>query len=109
MPSPVAWQGRVYLVGDKGKVHCIDPASGETVWSDRFPKHRSDFFSSPLIAGGKLYAAREDGVVFVASVEDRFKLLAENDMGEPIIASPVPLGDRLLIRGPDHLFCIAAP
>ena len=40
--------------------------------------------------------------------EDKFELLAENKMGERVIASPVPASDRLLIRGEQHLFCIAA-
>ena len=61
-----------------------------------------------MIAGGKLYAAREDGVVFVARVEEKFELLAENTMGERVIASPVPVSNRLLIRGEQHLFCVAA-
>ncbi len=54
-----------------------------------------------------LYAIREDGIVFVARVEGKFELLAENRMGERIIASPVALSNRLLIRGERHLFCIA--
>gem|GEM_PF-2203185 len=29
-------------------------------------------------------------------------------MGERIIASPVPVANRLLLRGEKHLFCIAA-
>jgi hypothetical protein len=33
--------------------------------------------------------------------------LAENDMGEPVIGSPVPAAQGLLIRGEKHLFCIA--
>jgi len=35
-------------------------------------------------------------------------VLAENNMGERIIASPVPVANRLLLRGEKHLFCIAA-
>jgi hypothetical protein len=54
----------------------------------------------------KLYAAREDGVVFVAQVEGKFEMLAENPMEEQVIASPVPVDNRLLIRGEKHLFCI---
>jgi len=33
--------------------------------------------------------------------------MAEIDMGESIIASPVAAGNRLLIRGTRNLFCIA--
>jgi outer membrane protein assembly factor BamB len=59
------------------------------------------------VAGDKLYAPREDGTVFVASVaNDAFQVLAENDMGESVIGSPVPAPNRLLIRGEKHLFGI---
>jgi hypothetical protein len=30
-------------------------------------------------------------------------------MGEQIIASPVPVAGRLLLRGQKHLFCVGAP
>ena len=106
--TPAEYKGRVYIVRDRGEVVCLDPATGQTLWSDALPKASANFYSSPLIAGGKLYAAREDGVVFVARVEDRFELLAENKMDERVIASPVPASNRLLIRGEQHLFCVAA-
>jgi hypothetical protein len=76
------------------------------VWSDAFPKASSNFYASPVIAGGNLYAAREDGVVFVAGIEGKFELLAENKMAERVIASLVPVSNRLLIRGEGHLFCV---
>ncbi len=109
VPSPVIDDGKLYFVRDAGEVECLDPATGKTLWSDRFPKNRNKFYSSPLIAGGRLYAAREDGVVFVADVRSGFKLLSENDLGERTIASPVPLsGGQLLLRGEEHLWCIGA-
>ena len=98
-----------------GEVVCLDPTTGKTAWEGAFPKGRSNFYASPLVAGDRLYAAREDGTVFVASLPgagegagagDKLKVLAENDMGESIIGSPVPAGNRLLIRGANHLFCL---
>lgn len=107
VPTPIVYKDRVILVGDKGEVTSIDAATGKTIWSDAFPKNRFNFYASPLIAGGKLCAPREDGVVFVASVaDDRFKLLSENAMGESVIASPVPLANAILIRGERHLYCV---
>ncbi|MCE9608355.1 MAG: PQQ-binding-like beta-propeller repeat protein [Planctomycetia bacterium] len=108
VPTPVVYKGRVILVRDKGEVACIDPATGRTIWEAAFPKHRTNFYASPLIAGDKLFAPREDGTVFVASVAgDKFELLSENNMGESVIGSPVPAASRLLVRGEKHLFCIA--
>ena len=106
VPSPTLYRDQVYLVRDKGEVECLDPHTGKSAWKATFPRKKAAFYSSPLVAGGKLYAAREDGTLYVADITGEFKLLAENDMGESIIASPVPAGDRLLIRGVKHLFCV---
>lgn len=106
VPSPSLMDGKVFIVRDGGDVLCADAQTGETLWQDRFPKHRAKFYASPTIAGKRLYVPREDGVVLVADISDGFKLLAENDMGERLIASPVPIGNRLLIRGEEHLYCI---
>jgi outer membrane protein assembly factor BamB len=108
VPTPVEYKGRVYLVRHRGQVVCLHPAEGKTVWNAQLPQGSADYYSSPLIANGKFYIAREDGMVFVANVENGFELLAENDMGERIIASPVPVSNRLLFRGDDHLFCVQA-
>ena len=106
VPSPVAYRDRVFLLRDRGQVECIDPNTGDTVFKGAFPKSRSNYYASPVIASGHLYAAREDGVVFVANIENGFKLVSENKMNESVIASPVPVGDRLYLRGTQHLFCI---
>lgn len=109
VPTPLVHHNRIILVGDQGEVSCINPKTGDTVWSDHFPKHRTKFYASPLVAGDRLYAPREDGVVFVASIaDDKFELLSTNDMGESVIASPIPFGDAVLFRGEKHLFCAGA-
>ncbi|MEM7143561.1 MAG: PQQ-binding-like beta-propeller repeat protein [Verrucomicrobiota bacterium] len=104
--SPIAYDGRVYLLRNKGKVVCLDPATGEPFWEDEFPRSADAYYASPVIAGGILYAAREDGTVFAARIGDKFELLSENPMGEQILATPVPYNGHLLIRGTNHLFCI---
>ncbi len=104
--TPAEYKGRIYLLRHRGGLVCLDPATGKTIWSGAFPESRTAYYSSPVIANGLLYAAREDGVVFVARVEDKFELLGENPMGERIIASPVPVANRLLLRGDSHLFCV---
>ena len=109
VPTPAEYKGKVYLVRDRGEVECLDPVSGKTEWTGQLPKSGANYYSSPTIADGKVYAAREDGVVFVARVEGKFEVLAENNMGERVIAAPVPVGNRLLLRGEKTLFCIAAP
>lgn len=107
VPTPVVHRGRAVLVRDKGEVACIDPADGRTIWEGAFPRNRSNFYASPLITGDRLFAPREDGTVFVANIAgDRFEVLSENNMGESVIGSPIPVSSRILIRGEKHLFCV---
>lgn len=110
VPTPAVFKGNILLVRDKGEVDCLEPATGKTLWSNAFPKGRSAFYASPIVADGKLYAVREDGMVFVASLDGKeFKLLSENNLAEPVIGSPVATSNRLLIRGEKHLFCFSTP
>jgi outer membrane protein assembly factor BamB len=103
--TPAVYEGRVYLLRHRGEVACLDPKTGQTLWTGTLPKGNAPYYSSPVVAHGLLYAAREDGVVFVARVGDQFELLSENPMGERIVASPVPAGNHLFLRGDEHLFC----
>jgi outer membrane protein assembly factor BamB len=95
-------------VRDNGEVERLDPATCQTAWKGEFPKSRANFYSSPLIAGDKLYAPREDGVVFVGKIDgDRFTVLSETNLGQPVIGSPIPFGSGVLIRGENDLFYFA--
>ena len=110
VPTPVALGGKVYVLRDKGEVLCIEAKSGETIWSQKLPRHRGKYYASPVLAGGKLYATLEGGTITVVKLKaDGFDVLSENDMGERMIASPVPVDNRILLRGQRHLFCVAAP
>lgn len=107
VPTPIVYRDRVYVVGDQGELECLEPTTGKSIWKDQLPKNRNKFYASPLIAGDKLYAIREDGVVFVVNIAaGKHELESENDMQESIIGSPIPLGNAILLRGEKNLFCV---
>ncbi|MCC6493139.1 MAG: PQQ-binding-like beta-propeller repeat protein [Pirellulales bacterium] len=106
VPTPIVRQGKVYVLSDGGDVVCRDLKTGDELWSGKLPRHRDKYYASPILAGDRLYCAREDGMVFVVDVSQEFKLLGENDMGERIIATPAPVRDSLLLRGEQHLLRI---
>jgi outer membrane protein assembly factor BamB len=106
--SPAEYNGRSYLLRNRGGVVCLDPATGKTIWADALPSGTAGYYSSPVIANGILYAAREDGVVFTVRIGEKFELLSANPLGERILASPGLANDCLFLRGDKHLFCIKA-
>lgn len=108
VPSPAVAHGKVYVLRDRGEVHCIDPKTGKSHWEDAFPRASSSYYGSPTVAGNKLYAPREDGVILIADISKGFKFLGEFDMGERVIASPVPVNDKILIRGEKNLMCFGS-
>ena len=107
-PSPVARDGRVYLLTDRGAIHCLDLKTGEDIWEEKLPRASAKFFSSPVLAGDLLYAGREDGTLFCVKVEDEgIDVLNEVDLGESIIAAPVLVDGKLLVRAGKELFCFS--
>ena len=107
VPSPIAHDGKAYLITDRGHIHCFDLENGEEIWDQKLPRSSASYYSSPIIAGQRMVLAREDGVVMVMKLLDGgFELLSENKMNERLIASPIPIDDKLYLRGQKHLFCL---
>ena len=108
VPTPAAHAGRVYVCRDREQLVCLDAKSGKEIWRQTLEKHRSQFSSSPILAGGKIYVTREDGKTFVVEQQgDTPKLVASNELNEePVVATPVFVDGRILLRTPDHLYAI---
>jgi outer membrane protein assembly factor BamB len=69
----------------------------------------SQDYSSPVIAGGKMYFARRGGDVYVIQTGREFKQLAVNKFaGEAdYSASPAISDGQIFIRSSKKLYCIA--
>lgn len=109
VPSPVMHGQQVLLLSDKGEVNCLDKMTGDEVWQSKLPKAKGKYFASPVLGGDQLYCAREDGVILVAKISDTgLEVLAKNDLDESVIATPIPIRGKLLVRGERHLFLIGS-
>jgi outer membrane protein assembly factor BamB len=60
-------------------------------------------------ADGKLYFSSEDGDIFVVKAGPTYELLAQNPMGEVLMATPAISDGIIFVRGLKHLFAIAEP
>jgi outer membrane protein assembly factor BamB len=105
VPCYLSRGDHLYWVSDNGYAGCTVTATGETVFHERLPG--AAFTASPVLIEDKVYAVSEDGTVFVFAAEPKFKLLAKNNLGENVLATPAVADGRLFLRGKDHLYCIA--
>ncbi|MDX9868679.1 MAG: PQQ-binding-like beta-propeller repeat protein [Kiritimatiellia bacterium] len=107
--TPAAADGRAYLVNAKGRVWGIDLLTGRECGTLLLPGGKGAFFSSPALAGDRLYLCREGGGVYVVRVApDKLSLLSETHFDEVFVASPILVRNRLLLRGERSLLCIGA-
>ena len=64
-------------------------------------------YASPVAAADRIYLTDLSGTTLVLAHGKQPKVLARNELGEPMSASPALVGRELYLRGARHLFCIA--
>jgi outer membrane protein assembly factor BamB len=102
--TPLAVAGLLYNVTDSGILSVYDLDDGQPVYRERLP---STFSASPVAADGKVFLASEDGVVYTLAVGREFELLAANEVGEPLFATPALVDGMVVVRGWNHLYGVA--
>jgi outer membrane protein assembly factor BamB len=106
MPTPLVYDGKLYVLNNNGVLDCYDLASGERHYRERISHGGGGFSGSPVAADGRIYLSGEDGDVYVVKAGAKFELLAENPIGERIMASPALSDGTLYIRAEQHLFAV---
>jgi outer membrane protein assembly factor BamB len=107
-PSPLFYEGRLYVLYDRGLVSCFDAKSGRVIYDrERLPNGFA-FTSSPWAAGGRIFCLNEEGVCFVLRAGDKFELLHTNKLAgdDMCMATPALSGDRLLLRTAARVYCL---
>jgi outer membrane protein assembly factor BamB len=107
VPSPLLVDGLVYLCRENGNLICLDAKTGEEFYQE--PTERDRHRASPVYADGKIYLTGRKGVVNVVQTGKEFKILARNDMGEQISASPAISNGTIYLRTFDALYAIRKP
>jgi outer membrane protein assembly factor BamB len=103
VPSPLCYRGHLYLVKNGGIVSCFDAKTGKLAYRKRLGGPGM-YYSSPVAGDGKVYVASDEGVVTVIEAGENGRLLAKNDLGEPIRATPAIVDGKLYVRTEGHLY-----
>ncbi len=106
VPTPVTHDGKAYLLQDNGKLACLHIYTGKDFWISNAPKVIGQYFASPVLAGSTLYCANKNGTVVTGTPGQTFQNVTTNQLNESVVATPIAIDDRLLIRGEKHLFCL---
>jgi outer membrane protein assembly factor BamB len=107
-PTPVIYDGLLYVVRDNGVLSTYDAQTGQRIYEHRIAPGAGGFSASPVAADGKVYFTSEDGDVFVVRAGKTFDLLGRNSMGEVCMATPAISGDLLVVRTRSMLYAIGS-
>ena len=104
VPSPLYYDGLVYLCRENGNLVCVDAKSGEKLYEERTVRDRHR--ASPVYADGKVYLTARNGTVTVVKAGREFEVISKNDLGEPTTASPAISNGTIYIRTFKALYAI---
>jgi len=101
--SPVAWRGLLFVATSYGIITCRDAKTGEVRWEQEYDE---GFYSSPIVAAGRVYLMNRKGVTHVLRAAGTFELLSLSPLGEKADATPAFVGRRIYLRGEEYLYCL---
>jgi outer membrane protein assembly factor BamB len=105
--SPLAYQGRVYLVNRAGAAFCVDEATGTTLWTARLS---GSCWASPIGGAGRVYFFGKDGVTTIAASGPKFEPLAENRLTvDDRVYGVAAVPGAFVMRTGEKLICVGNP
>ena len=105
MSTPVVYDDQIYVGNAKGIVRSFKAGTGEQVFESRLGRKAGVIAS--LVAGDrKIYCASENGTVYVLEHGPELKIIAENQMGDPCLATPAISEGTIFIRTSKKLIAV---
>jgi len=105
VPSPLFYQGRLYLVRDGGMISSFDARTGKAFYLQERLEALGGYYASPVAADGRIYLASLAGkVTVIKSGGDKPEILHQTDFAERICATPALAGSNLYVRAGTNLW-----
>ena len=106
--SGVAVDGKLYIPDARGFLVCLDPKTGERLWSERPAKGK--MWGSIVYVDRHLFITNQRGttVVFQPNPE-KLVVVARNELGETTNSTPAFAGSEVFLRTHKHLYCVQRP
>jgi outer membrane protein assembly factor BamB len=105
-PSPLLYEGLIYLVSSRGgTVTCMDASSGDQVYQEKI-EGVGACWASPWVYEGQIYFTDEKGTTRIIRAGATFELMGENKLDDKFWSSVAITKDAYLMKGTEKLYCI---
>jgi len=108
IPSPLLYDGILYIVRNGGILMSIDAAEGKIRKEARVEGALGGFSASPVAAAGHILLVSEDGHAAVVKAGAEWESIAVNDLDEAVFATPALSDGKIFLRTSEALYCFGA-
>jgi len=108
IPAPLIYQDVYYMVRTGGVITSLDPATGRLWKEGRSRDAMGEYYASPVAADSMLFLASAEGKMTVLKAGAQWEILAVNDLGDEIHATPALSGGRIYVRTHGSMYCFGA-
>lgn len=105
MSTPVVYGDYLYLGNTNGVIRCFNAVTGDKIYEKRLGSGAS-IIASLVAADNRIYAASENGTVYVLKAGPDFEIIAQNKMGAPCFATPAISNGVLYLRTSKKVFAV---
>lgn len=105
--SPALYKGQLYFTKSLGNIlTSVDGKTGEILIEQTRINGINKVYASPVAAADRIYITSREGTTVVIRHAKQLEVLATNQLGETIDASPAIVDNEMFLRGEKHLFCV---
>jgi outer membrane protein assembly factor BamB len=106
--TPVLYDDTLYFVKSRNAIlSSVNAKTGQTIINQKRLPGMDTLYASPVAANGRIYLASREGTTVVIEHGPNLRILSTNVLDETIDASPAIVGKEMIVRGENHLYCIA--
>lgn len=105
IPSPLFYQGHIYLVRNGGLLAAVDAKDGTQLYRERLGGS-GQYSASPVVANDHLYLISNFGLLSVVKTGGKFELIHRYDLKEPVLVTPAIDSSTIYIRSEKNLLAL---
>ena len=103
-PTPIVYDGLVFMIRDDGIASCIDLETGEPYWQERVVA--GNVKVSPIAADGHIYFMNGVGECALVPASKEFSVAHRNKLDGETVSTPAISNGAIYARFGSTLFCI---
>ena len=109
VPSPLLYGETLYFTGsNKGILSVLNAKTGEPIIDRKRLEGIANIYASPVCAANRIYFTSREGNTVVLKRGSELKILATNKLDDRFDASAAIVGNQIILRGNENLYCISA-